>query len=285
MLNSPNPRRIAFPGVLLLVLLAGCNPGSPTEDLPALINVHGIELVLVPQGKQLIGTNNSRAWPHERPARWFELDYPLYMSRTEVTADQWRFFSHEKRLADLAGTRQPNEPMTIDWETGREFLRSFRAMLEMQTKREWEVRYPREAEWEYAACYGRPPEEDWWPMAYGWVMPDHDRPWAVYLDEIAWYEGNSDGHWHPVGQKEPNPLGLYDMIGNVSEWCEGWRTDSVSSMLTIGWKEQYPGDEHCPWLRSRPGRGPSWSARPDDSRPSSRVVSGVCGIRIVAIPR
>lgn len=71
---------------------------------------------------------------------------------------------------------------------------------------------PTEAQWEYAARGGS--------KSLG-----HKYAGRNMIEQVAWYSSNSDGKTHPVGQKQPNELGLYDMSGNVYEWCSDWYTD------------------------------------------------------------
>ena len=100
-------------------------------------------------------------------------------------------------------------------------------------------RLPTEAEWEYA-CRARTSTR----FSYG------DDPGYTNLTKYAWYEDNSGGETHPVGQKLPNPWGLYDMHGNVWEWCQDW------------WLERLPGGS--PLDPQGPAAG------------SARVVRGGC---------
>ena len=101
----------------------------------------------------------------------------------------------ETNPSQFTGDRNPVE--LVSWEDAQEFIGRLNA-------KEGSARYrlPTEAEWEYACRAGTET-----PRYH------HD------LDTIAWYTANSNGHTHPVGQKVPNAWGLYDMLGNVSEWC------------------------------------------------------------------
>ena len=96
----------------------------------------------------------------------------------------------------------------VSWDEAVEFCKT----LSQKTGRA--VSLPTEAQWEYAARGGT-------------TGPQYDD-----LDAIAWYTNNSGGKMHRVGQKKPNSFGLYDMLGNVWEWCSDWYGESYYSRST-----------------------------------------------------
>jgi formylglycine-generating enzyme required for sulfatase activity len=160
-------------------------------------NSIGMDFVEIPPGNFTMGSSSSETTPHERPAHPVTISKPFLMAATEVTQAQWKavFGSNP---ANFEGDELPIEQ--VSWSDAQEFIR------EMNAKEDGaHYRLPTEAEWEYACRAG----------AMGYHYGD--------LDSIAWFDPNSGGATHPVGQKQPNAWGLYDMLGNVYEWCEDWK--------------------------------------------------------------
>ena len=112
-------------------------------------------------------------------------------------------------------------------------------------------RLPTEAEWEYAARAGSTGD-----YCFG---DDSDQ-----LGDYAWYGSNSGGSTHPVGTKKPNALGLYDMHGNVYEWCFDWYRDNYYR-YSPRWDPQGPSAGSYRVLR-----GGGWDNYPNNLRSASR---------------
>ena len=150
------------------------------------------------------------AWDNEKPVHQVTLSSYL-IGKHEVTQALWEEVMGSNPSYNKQGGDYPVE--CVSWDDCQEFVKKLNARTGMK------FRLPREAEWEYAARGGN--------RSKGYKYAGSDN-----LDEVGWYEDNSDCHTYPVGLKKPNELGLYDMSGNVLEWCEDWYGDYTDEAQT-----------------------------------------------------
>ena len=163
-------------------------------------NLIGMEFVLIPAGIFRMGSAPGSGFGDEHPQHPVEITQPFYLQTTEVTQGQWQKVmgnnpSKFKNCSDDCPVEM------VSWDDTQKFIKKLNDKEGTDT-----YRLPTEAEWEYAARAGTTTE---------FFFGDDARQ----LGEYAWYKDNSM-NTHPVGQKEPNPWGLYDIIGNVWEWVE-----------------------------------------------------------------
>lgn len=153
-----------------------------------------------------------------------------YIGKTEVTQALWQAVMGSNP-SYFEGDDLPVEQ--VSWDDCQEFIRKLNSLTGQN------FRLPTEAEWEFA-CRG------------GNNSRGYKYSGSNYIDNVAWYDGNSGDKTHPVATKSPNELGIYDMSGNVWEWCADWYGDYSSGRQTNP-KGPYDGSH-------RVFRGGSWNS-------------------------
>ncbi len=197
-------------------------------------NSIAMRFVLVPAGDFLMGaTPEESAWavqagkqqgepmwyferiPCEMPRHPVRISRPFLLAIYEVTQGEFEqimgtnpstFCKSGKRADRLAGQDTNRLPVdSVSWDDAAEFCRRLSALPKEQAARRT-YRLPTEAEWEYACRAG---------STSRWCCGDDE----ARLEQHAWFRQNSNAMPHPVGEKKPNAFGLYDMLGNMREWC------------------------------------------------------------------
>jgi len=200
-----------------------------------------IEFVLVQPGTFEMGSADGES--DEVPVHEVAVTRPFFLGKYEVTQQQWRQVMDENPSL-FKGDRMPVE--SVSWYDCQKFLER---LNELAPGRDF--RLPTEAEREYACRAG---------TKTTYSFGDADMP----LDPYAWVDTTSENEPHPVGLKLPNPWGLYDMHGNVWEWCSDWHSHDYYAESPVDDPQGPPAGD------KKVLRGGSWSNPGPYSRSANR---------------
>ncbi|WP_234496594.1 formylglycine-generating enzyme family protein [Vibrio maritimus] len=179
--------------IALPILLSGC---ATQPDHPIALKIDS-DMVLVEGGEFIMGSDDPTAAKSERPAHTVKLD-SFYLSKFEVTQELFESVMG----SSMSFFPNPNIPVNnLSWQQANYFVEKLNELTGEN------YRLPTEAEWEFAAKGGN--------LSQGFTYAGSNN-----IDDVAWYAGNANNQAHPVGQKQPNELGLYDMTGNVGEFVQ-----------------------------------------------------------------
>ena len=188
---------------------------SVPETRSFMVNGVKFTMIAVQGGTFTMGTRTENKWWHyfdvdvdEKPAHPVTLSSFL-IGQTEVTQEWWQAVMGNNP-SWFKGAKHPVE--NVSWDDCQEFIRKLNSLTGQK------FRLPTEAEWEFAARGGN--------RSQGYKYSGSNE-----IDGVAWYYGNSGGqtHEHDVAIKQHNELGLYDMSGNVWEWCQDWYDEKYYS--------------------------------------------------------
>jgi formylglycine-generating enzyme required for sulfatase activity len=271
--QSNSGERVVLPGEKLSKIVLGRRESGPAGSAagpPAKIP----GFVWIPPGQFKLGTPAEEAGrdPDEGPLTHVTIRQGFWMSQHEVTQAEYQ---RETGLNPSTTVGDPKRPVEkVNWFEAMDYCHKVtqRAEQEGYLPRQHVVRLPTEAEWEYACRSGTTTR-----FSYG------DDLNGTQLSEYAWFTRNSDSATHPAGSKRPNPWGLFDLHGNVWEWC------------LDRWEDGLPGGSITNAAVSAKGslrvaRGGSWlyeakacrSGNRDDYSPWDRCSD--IGFRVVIAP-
>ena len=193
-----------------------------------------IDMIRVEAGTFTMGatTEMKDPWDDEKPTHQVTLTNDYYIGKYEVTQALWKAVMG-KNPSNFKGDNLPVEE--VSWNDCQKFISKLNSITGKT------FRLPTEAEWEYAARGGK--------KSRGYQYSGSNN-----LSDVAWYTDNSGSKTHTVGSKQANELGIYDMSGNVYEWCQDWK-GSYSSSSQVN-----PTGDNSGSIRVN--RGGSWTALP-----------------------
>ncbi|MFO7820657.1 MAG: formylglycine-generating enzyme family protein [Lentisphaeria bacterium] len=224
---------------------------SAENHLPVeVVNTIGMHFRLIPEGVFMMGSPPDE-WGHWEGEKLHlvQIRKPFYISTTEVTQDQWEaVMGKGSNPARFKGGDRPVEE--VNWYNCQRFLI---ALAKKEDLKKWTYRLPTEEQWEYAARGGTQT-----PFYFG-SDPDD-------LPLYEWYSTNSYGSTHRTAMLRPNAYGLYDMLGNVWEWCRNTYKPYPGSTEKLSDKYN--------WDKIRVIRGGNWKVGAELCRVANRARLG-----------
>jgi formylglycine-generating enzyme required for sulfatase activity len=195
---------------LLVALTTAACPAAAQQLPETYTNSVGMSFVLLDAGTFIMGGPEGDGDEIGLPEHTVVLSEPFYLQVTEVTQGQWEAVMGRNPSSHQGDPRLPVE--NVSWDEAQEFISKL-------TAREGgdHYRLPTEAEWEYACRAGG----------------EQKHSCTGQVSDCAWYAGNSGDQTHPVGIKQPNAWGLYDLQGNVWEWTQDFFTGEYLPQGTI----------------------------------------------------
>jgi len=179
---------------------------------------NGVTMDLLPVGAGSFDMGSNDGDSDEKPVHRVTLTKPFWIGKYEVTQKQYEQVMGSNP-SSFKGADNPVE--TVSWNEAMEFCKKLTEKEHASGRLPSDYKYtlPTEAQWEFAARGGK--------QSKGNKYSGSDN-----LDSVGWYDDNSGSKTHTVGQKIPNELGLYDMSGNVYEWCSDWYGDYPSGSVS-----------------------------------------------------
>lgn len=207
-----------------------------------------MEFVAIKDGNFMMGSLEEEGEEDETPRHNVSISKPFYIGEYEVTQAQWKEIMGYNP-SHFLGDDLPVD--TVSWDECQMFVEKLSNLTGYQ------VTLPTEAQWEYACRAG---------TTTHWFYGKSDENAGDY----GWIDINSNGTTHPVGTKLPNPWGIYDMYGNIQEWCLDWYAEPYPNEEVIDPSGPDLGD-------SRVIRGGAWGDNSYYVRSGYRNANGVDG--------
>jgi len=264
--------------MLTVLIVWATNACGSRQDTEVFTNALGMKFVLIPAGSFMMGSpiSEKTVGRGEVPQHRVEISKPFFLQTREVTQSQWKAVMGTepwKGKKEVKANCPSCPAVYISYLDIQEFIK--RLNQKEETAR---YRLPTEAEWEYACRAGS-------ETAYSFG----DDP--KQLDKYAWHAGNAyakgEAYAHAVERKRPNAWGLYDMHGNVWEWCSDWYGEEYYLHSPARDPKGPPSSKF-----GRVLRGGSFSFYPPALRSATRIPGGQsnrflrdAGFRLVAEPQ